>query len=36
MDVMQGLLRGEPPENKRLRAEVIARASNGASEDRVN
>ncbi len=27
MDTMQALLRGEPPESKRLRAEVIARAS---------
>ena len=30
MDLMQGLLRGEPPENKRLRAELIARASTSA------
>jgi LacI family transcriptional regulator len=27
VDLMQALMRGEPPESKRLRAEVIARAS---------
>jgi len=30
MDLMQALHRGEPPESKRLRAEVIARASTAA------
>jgi DNA-binding LacI/PurR family transcriptional regulator len=36
MDLMQALLRGEPGESRRLRAEVIARASTAAPANKSN